>query len=302
MSSLHYWLQPKYWPLWLGFTVMKGLTKLPSHLLLRTSAIVGRGFGRLARRRRRIASVNLALCFPDRSEAERRRLLDAHFAALGMGFCETALSWWLPDQRFARLLAEIKGLEHLNRALACGQGVLLLTGHFTTLELGARTMTINHPLHAMYRRHSNALYERVMKTIREQRSRLPALPRDDIRGVIKALKQGEIVWYAPDQNLRRTSVSVPFFGVPARTITATSRLARAGNARVVPYYPQRLADGRYRVTILPALEDFPSNDEIADTERINRLIESWVRQIPEQYLWVHRRFRTRRKDQPDMYV
>jgi KDO2-lipid IV(A) lauroyltransferase len=283
---------PRYWPVWLGLGLMKLLSALP----FAWQIVLGRGIGllsaRLARYRRHIAAVNLALCFPELFLPQRNALLQAHFAALGIGLFETALAWWGADEKIRRL-GKVEGIDHLEKALAQSKGVILVTAHFIPLELGARFITLYCPFHALYRPHENPLYEAVMRRERERRSRLPPLARQDMRGLVRGLKQGHAIWYAPDQNYGpHHSILVPFFGVPALTITATSRLARLSGAAVVPYFPERLpGTAGYRVTILPALEDFPSTDEAADALRINRLIEDWVRRVPEQYLWVHRRFK-----------
>ena len=269
------------------------MAALPFGWQLAAGGQVGRWLGKIARRRRRIAEINLSLCFPEWSPAERNRLLEAHFAALGIGLFETAMAWWASDDQL-RCLARVEGAEHLEHALAQRKGVLLLTGHFTMLELGARFITWHQPFHAMYRSHKNRLYEAVMRRERERRSRLPPLPHEDMRGLLRAFKKGRAVWYAPDQNHGiRNSVFVPFFGVTACTVMATSRLAALSGAAVVPYFPKRLP-GRagYEVVILPALSEFPSGDIEADTRRINELLERHIREAPEQYLWVHRRFKT----------
>lgn len=286
-------LAPRYWPIWLGLGLMKLMVALPFRWQLVIGGQTGRWLGKFARRRRRIAAINLELCFPELSPTQRATLLEAHFAALGMGLFETALAWWAPDARLKELV-RVEGMEHLEQALARGKGVILLTGHFTTLELGARFMTLRQPFHAMYRPHKNRFYEIAQRHQREWRCKLPPLPRDDLRGLLRAFKRGRAVWYAPDQNLgARNSVFVPFFGVTACTITATSRLAALSGAAVVPYFPKRLPGAAgYEVVILPALADFPSADVETDTRRINQLLEQHVRQAPEQYLWVHRRFKT----------
>lgn len=286
-------LAPRYWPIWLGLGLMKLMVALPFRWQLAIGGQAGRWLGKFARRRRRIAAINLELCFPELSPTQRATLLEAHFAALGMGLFETALAWWAPDARLKGLV-RVEGTEHLEQAMARGKGVILLTGHFTTLELGARFMTLRQPFHAMYRPHKNRFYEIAQRHQREWRCKLPPLPRDDLRGLLRAFKRGRAVWYAPDQSLgRRNSVFVPFFGVTACTITATSRLAALSGAAVVPYFPKRLPGATgYEVVILPALADFPSADVEADTRRINQLLEQHVRQAPEQYLWVHRRFKT----------
>lgn len=281
---------------------MKLMAALPFPWQVAMGGQIGRWIGKAARRRRRIAKINLELCFPELSPRQRSELLDAHFAALGIGLFETAMAWWAPDEKL-RGLARVEGIEHLQRALDRGKGVILLTGHFTTLELGARFITWHQPFHAMYRSHKNLLYEAVMRRERERRSRFPPLPHEDLRGLLRAFRKGRAVWYAPDQNHgRRNSVFVPFFGIPACTITATSRLAALSGAAVVPYFPRRLpGTNGYEVVILPALDNFPSGDVVEDTRRINEMLEQHIRQVPEQYLWVHRRFKTRPPGSPSLY-
>ncbi|WJW75265.1 LpxL/LpxP family Kdo(2)-lipid IV(A) lauroyl/palmitoleoyl acyltransferase [Thiohalobacter sp. IOR34] len=294
-------LAPRFWPLWSGL----GLGWLVAQLPYRWQMRLGRGLGALlfhtARRRRHIARTNLRLCFPELDEAARERLLRSNFAALGMGVVETAMSWWTPDARL-RPLARIEGLEHLRAALAQGRGVILLSAHFMTLEIGGRLLALEAPFHVLYREHKNPLFERVMRRARERHFE-KAIPRDDMRGFLRSLKANMPVWYAPDQNYgREHSIFVTFFGIPAATISATHRLARISGAPVVPFFPERLADDAgYRLRLLPALADFPSGDEAADTQRINDLIEAEIRRIPEQYLWVHRRFKTRPEGEKTPY-
>lgn len=284
---------PRYWPTWAGLGLGRIIAGLPYRLQMGIGRALGRMAFHLARERRRIAATNLALCFPDRDAAERERLLRTHFESLGMGIVETAMSWWTPASRLSEL-ARVEGLEHLQHALERGKGVILLSAHFTTLEIAGRLLALHAPFHVLYRPHKNAAFEAVMRKARELHFER-AIPRDDMRGFLRSLKSNMPVWYAPDQNYgREHSIFVTFFGVPASTITATHRLARISCAPVVPFFPERLPDDAgYRLRILPSLEDFPGKDEAADTQRINDLIEAEVRRIPEQYLWVHRRFKTR---------
>ncbi len=293
---------PRYWPVWLGMGAIKAMASLPYAWQVGLGQNLGQLAGKFARYRRHIAATNLALCFAKLSPQERSALLEDHFAALGVGTLETALAWWGPDARI-RELGEVVGLEHLDAALSRGKGVILLTAHFVHLELGARLITLHRPFHAMYRPHKNPLFDTVMRRERERRSRLPPIDRIDIRALLRGLKQGHAVWYAPDQNYGpRNSILVPFFGVPALTVTATSRLARMTGAAIVPYFPERLPDySGFRVTVLPALENIPSDDPAADALRINRLIEDWIRRAPEQYLWVHRRFKKGPPELKDIY-
>lgn len=295
-------MAPRYWPVWLGLGLLRLMAALPFAWQLR----LGRGLGqvgrRLARRRRHVVRVNLTLCFPDLSPAERERLLAEHFAALGAGLFETAMAWWAPDEQIRRLV-RVEGVAHLDKALQEGRGVILLTGHFTTLELGARFLTRHCSFHAIYRRHDNPLFQTIMRDWRERRSGYPPLTRTDMRGMIRALRKGRAVWYAPDQNFgAEEGVFVPFFGVSTYTTTATARLARIAGARVVPYFPQRLpGTAGYVIRILPALEDFPSDDLTADSRRVNELIEAAAKHCPEQYYWVHRRFKSRPPGEKDCY-
>lgn len=294
-------LHPRYWPTWLGVGLVWLLSWLPIPLQMVLGGALGWLAGRLLRRRRAIVRVNLEVAYPQRSAAERARMIDAHFVDLGIGVFETALAWFAPDWRLRRR-AEVVGLEHLRAAMADGSGVLLLTGHFTTLEIGARLLCVaGVRFHAMYRPYNNAVMDHLMHHWREGRSGLPALARSDLRPLLRALRVGHAIWYAPDQTLdARLSVYAPFFGIPVRTITATARLAQMGKARVVPYFPQRIA-GRYRIVVLPALEDFPGADEVSDAARVNRVIEEGIALAPTQYFWVHKRFKGLPPGVPSLY-
>ncbi|MGH8460358.1 MAG: LpxL/LpxP family Kdo(2)-lipid IV(A) lauroyl/palmitoleoyl acyltransferase [Stenotrophobium sp.] len=295
-------LQPRYWPTWLGIGLLWLLCWLPVPLIVGFGKGLGWLFGRLARSRRHVVRVNLKLCFPQLDEVAREQLANEHFMALGAGIFEAGLAWFAPDWRL-RKLGEVVGLEHLDAAMQDGHGVLLLTGHFTTLELGARYLCLaNRPFHAMYRPIDNPLIDYFMHRWREARSGLPALPKNDLKKLVRALRQGHCIWYGPDQSLEvRNAIYVPFFGVPTLTLTATSKLAQMGRARVVPYFPSRI-NGRYRVTFLPALENFPGDDEVTDTTMINRMLEAGISIAPAQYFWSHRRFKHHPPGTPNPYA
>jgi len=290
-ASLYHFIAPRYWPIWLGIGLMRGIVLLP----YRWQSLIGTAFGRLACRlahkRRHIASVNLRLCFPELGDAERQQLLRRHFEALGMLIIEMGISWWASPQRLKRLV-RIEGLEHLQAALAQGHGVILLIAHFTTAEIGGQALGLYTPFHFMHRRNENPLIAAIMEHGRKKTDE-EMIAHDDIRTMMRALKQGHAVWYAPDQNYRhKGSLMTPFFGIPAPTNSATARIARASGAPVVSYYTHRLEDGSgYRLTIQPALEHFHTNDIAADTRRINAVIEAQVREQPAEYLWVHQRFK-----------
>jgi len=298
-----YFLHPRFWLLWLGLGLLWLVVQLPYRVLL----VLGRGLGvlmyRVAGERRYIAERNLELCFPNLNAAEREQLLKANFAALGIGFFETAMGWWWAKSRLARL-GHIEGLEHLQQIQQQGQGVILMALHFTTLELGAALLGQVQTIDGMYRQHKNPLFDFIQRRGRERHNAdATAIERDDIRAMLRVLRAGRAIWYAPDQDYGpKQSIFVPLFGIPAATVTATSKFARLGKARVVPFTQERLADGSgYRLVIHPPLADFPGASEEADCRRINQWIEEAVRRNPEQYLWVHRRFKTRPAGEPRLY-
>jgi KDO2-lipid IV(A) lauroyltransferase len=267
---------------------------LPSWLQLllgRLLAVVMRPF---SRGRRRVARRNLALCYPEMPKAERENLLAEHMNTLGMMMIETAMSWWASDKALAKRV-RYQGLEHLEAAKAKGNGVILLTGHFTSMELGGRLIMLKTPAYVMFRKLKNPLFNAVMMRARTYHSEGIVL-RDDPRAMLRALRKNKVVWYAPDQDFGpKLSLYAKFFGVQAATVPATARMAKMSGAAVVPFVPRREADGSYTITVSPALEDFPSGDDLADSQRINDWVEQEVRISPEQYLWIHRRFKT----QPD---
>lgn len=284
---------PRYWPVHAGMALGWLAARLPFPVQMALGRVLGRLAYWLMPGRRRVARTNLGLCFPELDTDARRSLLREHFRSLGIGVIETAMSWWTPTRNLRRL-ARIEGLEHLHAALDAGRGVILLSAHFTTLEIGGRLLSLHAPFHVLYRRHKNAAFEAVMQRARERHFE-KAIPRDDMRGMLRSLKANMPVWYAPDQNYgAEHSVFVSFFGIPAATITATARLARISGARVVPFFQERLPGSKgYRLRLYPALENFPTDDETADTQRVNDLIEAEIRRMPAQYLWAHRRFKTR---------
>ncbi len=280
---------PRLWTQWLGVAVMMLAARLPWPL----QRWIGRGIGalapHLARSRRRAAEVNLALCFPAMPAHERQRLLDDSFTALGIGLFEFARAWWGSIEPMRRDV-RIEGLEHLQALQAQGRGVLLVSGHFMTLEMCGRLMCDHVPLAGMYRRHRNPVFEWAVKRGRLRYAQ-HMFTNEEIRGAVRHLKQGGFLWYAPDQDMRgKDTVFAPFFGVPAATITATHQLARLTGCAVVPFFHRR-EGGRYVLRVAPPLEDFPSQDAVADSARVNAQIEAMVREAPDQYLWIHRRFK-----------
>lgn len=296
-------LHPKYWPLWLGLALLRLLNTLPFRLQLKLGKLLGGLLFRFATARRHVADVNLTLCFPELSEQERAALLREHFSAMGIMLFELGLSWWGSDKRLAAL-TEIEGLEHLDNAIKEGRGALLLGAHYTTLDISGHLLATqtNLTIRSMYRPHENPVIEYVMRRGRE--SYLDSLiARDDIRGLIRTLKQNKVVWYAPDQQYEgKGSALVPFFGIPAATNIGTSRIAKMSKTAVIPFVSVRKGDGSgYLLKLLPPLENFPSDDEIADATRIHQIFEAQIRENRAQYFWVHKRFKRKRSTEPDVY-
>lgn len=294
-------LHPRYWVIWMMAGTLRLLVLLPFSGRVVVGNALGAVFHGLMGRRKHVAEVNLELCFPDLSEDERERLLKAHFAALGVAVLEMGAAWWASDRRLEGL-AEIEGLEYLHAALEQGKGAILLSAHFVFLEIGLRLFSRVMPCYMIYRPNRNPLLDRI---IQRGRTRHPGemLSRDDARGLLRALKRNNPVWYPPDMDHgRRNSVFADFFGQPAATVKATARYAKMSGAPVIPFYFFRKSGfGGYRIVLLPPLEDFPSGDEQKDARRVNAVLEAEIRKHPEQYLWAHRRFKTRPDPNEDVY-
>jgi KDO2-lipid IV(A) lauroyltransferase len=301
-TPLHRFVAPRYWRIWILLAAMRLVYLLPMRAQRALGASCGRAALRLLHERPEIARRNLAACFPELSGAEREALLRRHFESLGIAVFETAVVWWAPDARLLPL-ARPEGLEHLEAALARGHGALLFSAHFTCLEMGARLLCAYTPLHVMYRQHENPLWEEVLRRGRDRHAE-KVIRRQDVRALVRSLRENKAVWFAPDQAPQpsKDTALVPFFHDDALTNTSTSRIARITGAAVLPFFPQRLPDGRYRLVIGTPLEHFPSADPVADAARLNALIEARVRAAPEQYLWIHRRFKRRPAGYPDLYA
>lgn len=298
-----YFLHPRFWPLWLGLGALWLIVQLPYGALLKLGRWLGLGMYRVAAERRRVAARNLELCFPNMPSGERKRLLKENFASTGIAFFEMAMSWWWPKARLAKL-AHIEGLEHLQAAQRDGEGAILMALHFTTLEIGAALLGQRHTIDGMYREHRNPLFDYVQRQGRERHNLDSlAVEREDVRGMIKLLRKGRAIWYAPDQDYgAKQSIFVPLFGIEAATVTATTHFARLGKARVIPFTQRRLEDGSgYRLVLHPPLQGFPGESEAADALRINQWVEQAVTECPEQYLWAHRRFKSRPVGAPKLY-
>lgn len=296
-KPLYRYVSPATWPTWVGLGLLRVICWLPHPVAL----TIGKGLGALAHlaggKRRAIIRRNIELCFPDLSATERDSLARRHFAALGISMIEMGLGRWASDERLTAITT-VEGVEHVLDAINNGQGVILLSAHFTTLEISGRVLKLNiPPFDAVYRKHRSPFMTEVLRSGRE-RSAARTIEKRDIKSMVRSLREGRVVWYAPDQSYSRKGAEVIlFFGVPSMHTTATSTLARLGRAVTVPYFPERHADGHYHLRILPPLENFPSDDPVADTNKYVQVLEQQVRRCPEQYFWIHRKF----KDLPDSY-
>lgn len=283
-------LSPDTWPNWIAIAFGWTLAHWPSRL----QTLGGRALGRLMQalmwERGRTAHTNIALCFPELSNDERKKMQRDMFTALGLGVFEFLRAWWgrlAPNDPSYTL----KGLENLQSAQALGKGVILVSAHFTTLEICVRLLTRDVEINGMYRPHDSEALEWAVKKARARYAK-QMFSRDELRPALRCLKQGGVLWFAPDQETRRgESVFVPFFGQLASSLTSTHQMARMSGAAVLPFFHQRNADGSYSLEIWPALENFPGRDATEDTAHIMGTMEKLIRRSPEQYLWIHQRFK-----------
>jgi len=292
---------PRYWMTWFSFGFLYLFGQLPLNVASGLGDWIGRLLYYIAPSRRRIAKINIALCFPELSAEEQTKLVKRTLRATGRNLTEASVSLWGSDRDFRKPGHSVTGLEHIEAARAKGQGVLLVGAHFTTIDSSARVLTQKIPFDVLYRKNKNLLLDYKITEARETFAG-SAIVRSDTRQLIRNLREGRVVWYAPDQDYgAHHSVFAPFFGVNAATITGTAKIAQLGKAAVVPLAHFRDENGHYHIIIKPALENYPSGDDVADAARINRIIEDAVREHPEQYLWVHRRFKTRPPGEPSLY-
>jgi KDO2-lipid IV(A) lauroyltransferase len=300
--SLARFRAPRYWPTWILLGALKLVAKLPFPVQLALGRGLGNALRVLLRKRRKVVEINLAACFPELSAADRADLLRRHFEALGMSFVEMGIGWFSPVSRL-RKLVRVEGIEHFARARAEGRSALVLSAHLTPLETCFAILIDLWPgISCMYRPQRNAMMDTL---IRRGRSRFTyeQIPRDNVRALVKALKRGRTVVYLPDQTyLGNQSELMTFFGEPALTNTAMTKLAQVGNALVIPYLFRRLpGTAGYEVKILPPLDGVPSDDPIRDTRLWLDVLEAHIRTAPEQYLWIYKKFKGRPPPLPNLY-
>lgn len=296
-------LLPKYWLTWIAVLVLYSISWLPYRFQLFLGKMIGRLLYKIGSSRKKVALRNLELCFPDKTDAERQTMLKRNFENTGIALLETGMGWWWPNWRVKNKI-NIIGLEHIEEAQKQGKGILLLAMHYLSVEINCRGIGSGHPMVVFYRPHNNQLMEYFQFRGRG-RSNKYMLGKRDVKGLLRALKDGEACIYLPDQDYgRNRSIFVPFFAVPeAASTTGTLIFARQKNTQTHMIIPTRNDDGSgYTLEIKPMLENFPTGDDTADVLRVNQELEKAILVKPEQYMWLHRRFKTRpNEDDPSLY-
>lgn len=295
-------LHPRYWLTWFGIGILWLIVQLPYPFLYRLGSGLGRLAMRLMKRRVHVATRNLELCFPDMPPDERHALVVKNFESTGMGLLETGMAWFWPDKRLARWM-EVINFEPVYELQRQKRGILLIGVHFLTLELGARMFGMQTPGIGVYRPNDNPVID-WLQTWGRLRSNKSMLDRKDLKGMVKALKSGEVVWYAPDHDYGpRASVFVPLFAVDqAATTSGTWMLSRLSGAALVPFVPRRKPDGKgYELVMLDPELSPPLDDAETTAAWMNKIVEKCILMAPEQYMWLHRRFKTRPEGVPSRY-
>lgn len=291
--SLFKFSSPKYWPTWFGLAVLRLLSFLPLPIL----AIVGYGVGLLfyviGSSRRNIALKNIRVCFPELSLKQCRRINRQHYCLLGQSVFTTPMHWWISQARFTKLV-EVSGREHYDQALRAGSNIILLAPHFMSLDVGGFILSIERPMITMYQYSKNSLINEVVKIGRSRYGGHLVERKEPLRNLIRLIKQGDPFYYLPDQDAGRKGVFVPFFYEQASTIPMLGKFAQMTKAVVIPCSTRIKPWGQgYEVVLGKPLENFPSGDELVDTTAMNEAVAEMIRKMPEQYFWVHKRFKTR---------
>ena len=301
-AALSHYLQPRWWPTWIGLGFMRMVSWLPLPLIMAIGGALGQLLYALHAKRRHVVNVNVRRCFPELSRGQQSRIVRRHFRAFGQTLLDIGISWWASEARIKRL-TRFRGREHYDQALRDNKNIILLAPHFLGLEVGGIRLSIERPMVTVFRHPVNELLSVVMERARSRFQLNLVEHIKPLTALVRQTKKGVPLYYLPDQDAgRRNSVFAPFFGIPAATFIVLPRLAQMTDAVVIPCITRQLPWGRgYEIEFRPALKDFPSGDAVADTTRMNQEIQIAVREIPEQYFWLHKRFKTRPKGEPAFY-
>ncbi|MBF0264824.1 MAG: lipid A biosynthesis acyltransferase [Gammaproteobacteria bacterium] len=290
------YLEAKYWPTWIGLGILRLIALLPYQLQFWLGFFLGEIMYHLISKRRHIVEVNIDICFPELSEQERAKIVRDHFHYLGLAVCETAIAWWASERKI-RSLVTFKGLQHIEKALSDGKGAIIMGAHYTTMEISGCFITLDRKFAVSYRPFNNQLMNEITYNARK-RIFDRIFERTEIRQTYRYIKGNHLMWIAADQDMghKQHSVYAPFFGHAAATQTVPSRMAKVTEAPVIPYQSRCLPNAKgYEFEFFPPLENFPGQSLEEDAALTNKVLEDIIRISPEQYLWVHRRFKT----QPD---
>jgi KDO2-lipid IV(A) lauroyltransferase len=288
------YLAARYWGVWLLIGVMRLIVLLPYSCQLFLGRLLGKISYYFAPYRRHITEINLRLCFPLLDSKQQHNLVKRCFESAGMGIIETGMAWWMPPWRLKNKL-HISGIEHIQAAKQSGDSLIVLGGHFTCMELVGRLYALQDgQFHLLYRPHKNLLFNDLMTRKRASYVN-KVISKNDIRDFMHSIRKKITVWYSPDQDYgKEHSVFAPFFGIPTATIAILPRLIRNKPAIVIPACYHRLENNQgYELIFYPPLKKFPSGDDVFDATQINQALEADLKQHPDQYLWQHRRFKTR---------
>jgi len=296
------YLKPKHWGLWCGLLIANLFVLLPYQWQLRIGGFLGKATYPLIKRRRQITQINLKICFPDKSESEREAIGIKSFEGMGKAIVEMGIAWFMSDRRFKKIPIHIERTE-FTKLCNENKSILACGGHFTSMEIIGRRIGSTFPgkFHLVYQPHKNPLMEYIQTKYRGRYS--TQIPRKNIRALLKVLKTGKVLWYAPDQDFgnEKSSIFVPFFGTECSTLSAASFLVEKSDAVLIPCYFFRDDEYGYELFEAGVWEDFPCGDVYQDALRYNRFLEEAIRKKPGDYLWQHRRFKTRPGDEERFY-
>ena len=286
-------LQPRYWSTWCLLGINRLCVYLPRRWALGVGGVLGVLFLKLNAKRRRITRINIEMCFPELNETQRESLVREHFRCYGQSVVDFGLIWWASEKKLDQL-TDIKGLEEFRNLVEADRNIILLTPHAIGMDFGGVAVSRLHPTVSMMKPLKNELLNYFVLRGRERYPSTRIVMRDDgLRPMIRGIRNHQACYYIPDEDFgAESSVFVPFFGIPTATLPTLGRMTQITNAAVVPCFTCLTDNGRYEVTLKPALENYPSGDIEQDAQRMNMELEQGLRAMPAQYMWTLRWFKT----------
>jgi lipid A biosynthesis lauroyl/palmitoleoyl acyltransferase len=290
---------PKYFPTWILVFLMRLSVFLPFSTQVFFGKIIGKFLYPIMSEFRKVAYINISNCFPEKRQSQVITMVKRNFEAVGISFFETANAYYASDSKIKKTLT-IENEYFFTNALKKEGGIILLCSHFMPLMLGSRALLIKHKIANVYRPQNNKMFDQIMVN-GYQKNGAVMIKNTDTRSIVKALSNSLPIWYAPDQDLGiNNSIFAPLFGIQTATASATARLAKNNNTQVIPYSFVRTDQG-YKMTFQEPLDNYPSGDAFNDAKITNKILEKQILKNPEQYLWIHRRFKTRPEGESDIY-